>query len=165
MPVLPDVASRIVLEGVSFPEASPSRIMRAAARSFTEPPGFCHSAFAYSSTPGVSRSNWCSRTIGVRPIMSRTEDPGARSSTDEVLNSAIPIYDRMSPNFTNPWNPVKLTGFVQTEPDSLTRLGGWLFRHRTSLLLPVAAAILTLRVGQAPPSTALVAAGVVVTAA
>jgi protein-S-isoprenylcysteine O-methyltransferase Ste14 len=53
---------------------------------------------------------------------------------------------------------------VQTEPDTLTRLGGWLFRHRTSLPLPIAAALLTLRVGQAPPSTALVAAGVAVTA-
>jgi protein-S-isoprenylcysteine O-methyltransferase Ste14 len=54
---------------------------------------------------------------------------------------------------------------VQTEPDTLTRLGGWLFRHRTSLPLPVAAAILTLRIGQAPPSIALAATGVVVTAA
>jgi protein-S-isoprenylcysteine O-methyltransferase Ste14 len=54
---------------------------------------------------------------------------------------------------------------VQTEPDTLTRLGGWLFRHRTSLPLPVAAAILTLRIGQAPPSIVLAATGVVVTAA
>jgi protein-S-isoprenylcysteine O-methyltransferase Ste14 len=54
---------------------------------------------------------------------------------------------------------------VQTEPDTLTRLGGWLFRHRTSLPLPVAAAILTLRIGQAPPSIALAATGVIVTAA
>ena len=53
---------------------------------------------------------------------------------------------------------------MRTEPDRVTRLGGWLFRHRTSLPLPVAAAILTLRVGQAPPSGALVAAGVAVTA-
>jgi protein-S-isoprenylcysteine O-methyltransferase Ste14 len=52
---------------------------------------------------------------------------------------------------------------VQTEPDTLTRLGGWLFRHRTLLPLPVAVAILTLRVGQTPPSTALVAAGVALT--
>jgi hypothetical protein len=57
MPVLPDVASITVRPGVSLPVASPSRIIRAAARSFTEPPGFCHSAFAYNSTPGVSRSN------------------------------------------------------------------------------------------------------------
>src|SRR5262249_40183530 len=54
--------------------------------------------------------------------------------------------------------------FVQTEPDRLSRLGGWLFRHRTSLPLPVAAAILTLRIGQAPPSLALVAAGVALAA-
>ena len=49
-------------------------------------------------------------------------------------------------------------------PRHATRLGGWLFRHRTSLPLPVAAAILTLRIGEAPPSPALVAAGVAVTA-
>ena len=53
---------------------------------------------------------------------------------------------------------------MQTEPDTVTRLGGWLFRHRTSLPLPVAAAILTLRIGQTPPSTTLVAIGVAVTA-
>jgi protein-S-isoprenylcysteine O-methyltransferase Ste14 len=53
---------------------------------------------------------------------------------------------------------------VQTEPDSLTRLGGWLFRHRTSIPLPVAAAILTLRIGQAPPSFALGAAGIAIAA-
>jgi len=53
---------------------------------------------------------------------------------------------------------------VQTEPDRLTRLGGWLFRRRTVLPLPVAAAILTLRIGQAPPSSTLIAAGIVITA-
>jgi protein-S-isoprenylcysteine O-methyltransferase Ste14 len=53
---------------------------------------------------------------------------------------------------------------VQTEPDRLTRLGGWLFRRRTALPLPVAAAILTLRTGQAPPSSTLIAAGIVITA-
>src|SRR5437899_3346355 len=62
MPVLPDVASRIVRSRVSAPDASPSRIIRAAARSFTDPPGFCHSAFAYSSTPGVARSTRRKRT-------------------------------------------------------------------------------------------------------
>jgi protein-S-isoprenylcysteine O-methyltransferase Ste14 len=47
--------------------------------------------------------------------------------------------------------------------DTTTRLGGWLFRHRTSIPLPVAIAILTLRVGEAPPSTGLVATGVGIT--
>jgi protein-S-isoprenylcysteine O-methyltransferase Ste14 len=54
---------------------------------------------------------------------------------------------------------------VQIEPDTATRLGGRLFRHRTALPLPVAAAILVLRTGQAPPSSGLLAAGVSVTMA
>jgi protein-S-isoprenylcysteine O-methyltransferase Ste14 len=52
----------------------------------------------------------------------------------------------------------------QTSPDS-TKLGEWLFRHRTALPLPIAAVILGLGVGQAPPSVLLVTAGVAVTAA
>ena len=47
--------------------------------------------------------------------------------------------------------------------DATTRLGGWLFRHRTSLPLPAAIAILTLRIGEAPPSPFLVGSGVGVT--
>jgi protein-S-isoprenylcysteine O-methyltransferase Ste14 len=54
---------------------------------------------------------------------------------------------------------------VQTDPDNLTRLGGWLFRHRTSLPLPVALAIVTLPVGEPPPSAAFIAVGVAITAA
>ncbi len=54
---------------------------------------------------------------------------------------------------------------MPTAPDSTTRLGGWLFRHRTSLPLPVAAAILTLRIGEAPPTPALIAGGLAVTLA
>jgi protein-S-isoprenylcysteine O-methyltransferase Ste14 len=52
----------------------------------------------------------------------------------------------------------------QTSPDS-TKLGEWLFRHRTALPLPIAAVILGLRVGQAPPSALLITAGVAVTVA
>ena len=50
-----------------------------------------------------------------------------------------------------------------TPQDTTTRLGGWLFRHRTSLPLPVAIAILTLRVGEAPPSPFLAGVGVGIT--
>jgi len=53
---------------------------------------------------------------------------------------------------------------IETATGTTTRLGGWLFRHRTSLPLPVALAILTLRIGEAPPSAALLVAGVAVTA-
>jgi protein-S-isoprenylcysteine O-methyltransferase Ste14 len=48
-------------------------------------------------------------------------------------------------------------------PDTTTRLGGWLFRRRTALPLPVAIAILTLRIGEAPPSAFLVGVGVAIT--
>jgi len=54
---------------------------------------------------------------------------------------------------------------VVTAPDTTTRLGGWLFRHRTALPLPVALAILTLRTGLAPPSIGLTLGGVAITAA
>jgi protein-S-isoprenylcysteine O-methyltransferase Ste14 len=54
---------------------------------------------------------------------------------------------------------------VRQEPDTTTRLGGWLFRHRTVIPLPFAAAILGLRVGLAPSSAGLLAAGVIVTIA
>ena len=71
----------------------------------------------------------------------------------------------MSPDFTNPPNTVKLTDFVETAPDTTGRFGGWLFRHRTWLPLPVALAILTLRFGATPPSTAWMVVGVLITAA
>ena len=51
MPVLPLVASRIVLPGASAPERSPSSVMPSAARSFTDPLGLRCSALAYTSTP------------------------------------------------------------------------------------------------------------------
>jgi len=50
-----------------------------------------------------------------------------------------------------------------TAQDTTTRLGGWLFRHRTSLPLPVALAILTLRIGETPPSAFLVGIGAGIT--
>jgi protein-S-isoprenylcysteine O-methyltransferase Ste14 len=49
--------------------------------------------------------------------------------------------------------------------DATTRVGGWLFRHRTSIPLPAAIAILTLRLGEAPPSAVLVGIGIVITVA
>ena len=49
-----------------------------------------------------------------------------------------------------------------TQPDATTRLGGWLFRHRTSLPGPVALAIVMLP-GSESASPFLVGAGVAVT--
>jgi protein-S-isoprenylcysteine O-methyltransferase Ste14 len=50
----------------------------------------------------------------------------------------------------------------QTSPDSI-KVGDWLFRHRTALPLPIAAAILGLRTGEAPPSILLLVVGVGIT--
>src|SRR5262245_21693316 len=98
--------------------------------------------------------------------MSRTEDPGARSSTDEGFDWGIPIYTTesvlilsTSPDLSN--SPQ----FVEPEPETLARLGGWLFRHRTWLPLPVAVAILTLRIGESPQWPPFVGLGVALTAA
>jgi protein-S-isoprenylcysteine O-methyltransferase Ste14 len=55
-------------------------------------------------------------------------------------------------------------GFVTTtQPDLTTRLGGWLFRHRTSLPGPIALAIVILPAGEPPPSAFVVGAGVAIT--
>src|SRR5215210_7715689 len=63
----------------------------------------------------------------------------------------------------------------QTSPDSINdqravnpgtaALGGWLFRHRTAIPLPVAVAILVIPPGDAPGSRVLVATGVAITLA
>jgi protein-S-isoprenylcysteine O-methyltransferase Ste14 len=52
----------------------------------------------------------------------------------------------------------------QSSPDS-TKIGAWLFRHRTAIPVPFALALLLLRVGEAPFSWTLVASGVVLTMA
>jgi protein-S-isoprenylcysteine O-methyltransferase Ste14 len=52
---------------------------------------------------------------------------------------------------------------VHIQPDTTTRLGGWLFRHRTALPLPVAVAILVIPAGDAASSALLVVSGVAVT--
>jgi len=53
---------------------------------------------------------------------------------------------------------------VQIQPDPTTRLGGWLFRHRSALPLPVAVAILVIPAGHAASSVALAFLGVLITA-
>ncbi|HEX7140280.1 MAG TPA: isoprenylcysteine carboxylmethyltransferase family protein [Vicinamibacterales bacterium] len=50
----------------------------------------------------------------------------------------------------------------QTSPDS-TKLGGWLFRHRTAIPIPLALALFLLRVGRATFPWTLVFGGVVLT--
>lgn len=52
----------------------------------------------------------------------------------------------------------------QRSPDS-SKIGGWLFRHRTTIPVPFALALLFLRVGEAPFGWTLVVSGAVLTAA
>src|SRR5258706_16044690 len=66
MPVLPAVPSTTVPRGFNAPFFSASRMMKSAARSFTEPPGFRNSALPRISQP-VSRDSDASRISGVLP--------------------------------------------------------------------------------------------------
>jgi protein-S-isoprenylcysteine O-methyltransferase Ste14 len=50
-------------------------------------------------------------------------------------------------------------------PDAPTRIGAWLFRYRTLIPLPIAAAVLVLRVGEAAPTRRLIVSGLALTAA
>jgi protein-S-isoprenylcysteine O-methyltransferase Ste14 len=52
---------------------------------------------------------------------------------------------------------------VQTTPDTTTRLGGWLFRHRTSLPIPIAIVILVVPAGPSSHAPLVVWSGVAVT--
>jgi len=70
---------------------------------------------------------------------------------------ASSISDQTSPNSINQ------SDASVNEP--VIRIGGWLFRHRTLIPLPLAAAVLLLRAGEARPSTFLVAIGVAITLA
>ena len=74
MPVLPDDDSRMTWPepGVRIPSFSASRIICFAARSFTDPPGFCPSSLAKMRTRGFGLSVEMS-TIGVSPIRSRAD--------------------------------------------------------------------------------------------
>jgi protein-S-isoprenylcysteine O-methyltransferase Ste14 len=51
----------------------------------------------------------------------------------------------------------------QSDPDVTTRVGGWLFRHRSSIPVPLAIAVLVLQIGEVTPSIALIAGGVALT--
>mgnify|MGYP003694255099 CR=1 FL=1 len=75
MPVFPEVASRIVLPGAQSAAGLTFENHARGGAILDGSPGFCHSAFAQSSTPGVSTSIRWRRTSGVLPMRSRTEDP------------------------------------------------------------------------------------------
>src|SRR3989337_921703 len=71
MPAFPEDESSTILSGVSRPSRSASSIMRRTGRSFTDPPGLNHSAFARISTRGGIPRRRVTRSSGVLPIRSR----------------------------------------------------------------------------------------------
>ncbi len=88
MPVLPEVESRMVLPGTSFPRAIPSRIIRRAGRSFTDPPGLKPSSLANRRTPAGTPSRMRSSSIiGVLPIRSSTEPTARGPSLQAVVRA------------------------------------------------------------------------------
>src|SRR5262245_26837877 len=64
------------------------------------------------------------------------------------------------------WKRLMTTSGIsdQRSPDSI-KVGGWLFRHRTSIPVPFALALLFVRVGEAPFSWTLAGAGAILIAA
>ncbi len=68
--MFPEVGSRIVLSGVSSPEASAASTIASAIRSFVEPVGLLPSSFAHRRTPGFGDIAGMA-TSGVLPIASR----------------------------------------------------------------------------------------------
>src|SRR5580698_2853130 len=76
MPVLPLVASMMVLPAFRAPDLRPAWIMLRAGRSLTEPPGLNHSALAQNSTFGKSLPMRSSLSNGVLPMHSRSDLPG-----------------------------------------------------------------------------------------
>src|SRR3990170_4811397 len=71
MPAFPEDESSTILSAVSRPSRSASSIMRRTGRSFTDPPGLNHSAFARISTRGGIPRRRFTRSSGVLPIRSR----------------------------------------------------------------------------------------------
>src|SRR5688572_13585384 len=132
MPVLPEVASSRILSCVSAPLRSPSAIIRAAGRSLTEPPGFFHSAFAYSSTLRRPASKPDSRISGVFPIKSTTEaavrgSPGVATDISDCFSRKLyPTPNSQRPTPKKGVQPRKDTKRVETNRKAYRRLGFWI---------------------------------------
>ena len=115
MPVLPLVASRIVIPGRSDPERSPARIICRAGRSFTEPPGFRCSAFANTETPrgnpNVRRRSWIS---GVPPMLVSMEVFAASCGCSEM--PALIILNLDPKNISSKSKPAANFGLIRGRP-------------------------------------------------
>src|SRR4030067_3377520 len=111
MPAFPEDESSTILSGVSRPPRPASSIMRSAGRSFTDPPGLNHSAFARISTRGGIPRRRFTRSSGVLPIRSRrpldtlvvkqdggfrvdAHPAGGQARVDQVVEDGILLLSR-----------------------------------------------------------------------
>src|SRR6266540_214618 len=94
IPVLPEVASRIVLPGASNPRRSPSKSMARAGRSLTLPPGFMCSALASRRRPGTPAAMRERSSSGVLPIALRRLTPGALIARDARTDDPVGLRRR-----------------------------------------------------------------------
>ncbi len=74
----------------------PASTIAIAARSFTLPPGFAHSAFPSNSTPSNSAATPSSRTSGVFPIRSSSPVPNFGRNFAFAFASALGIRSLLS---------------------------------------------------------------------
>src|SRR3954465_1406656 len=85
MPVLPLVASSSATPSRNLPVLIPSRTMREAARSFTDPPGLAHSALANISIAENCAEIFSSRSSGVLPMRWSKVSPNADAAFAAVF--------------------------------------------------------------------------------
>src|SRR5215212_503756 len=94
IPVLPDVASRMIESRWSRPLPSRSSIRARATRSLTEPVGFAASSFAKRRTFGLGESRETS-TIGVPPIDSMSpSNLATRAAVGKAMSASGASGDR-----------------------------------------------------------------------
>ena len=136
MPVLPLVASRIVIPGLRSPDASAASIMLRAMRSLTEPEGLVFSTLAQISTSGLGLTRWIG-TNWVPPMVSST--PLAAGT---VTSTAV------APALTDPDpsnNEATQATTVEPEADPLTLLSIDGSSDRLRIVDPGSGAILSSR--------------------
>jgi hypothetical protein len=104
MPVFPLVASSKVLPGPSRPSAMAARTMAIAARSFTLPPGLCHSALPSSVIPGSERTTRSSESAECCRFGSPARSPVRFRRIQFALEVTSMSFSGMNQKTTSPFH-------------------------------------------------------------
>src|SRR5260370_28495920 len=95
-------------------------MMFIAGRSFTEPPGFAHSALAQNSTSGYSVRTFFKRSKGVFPIKVRTVG-GPRHSSELTATVALAFRGMRKVHFIVGFESIVRAGPVPPDGGGLSR--------------------------------------------